>query len=120
MKIILIIAGIVVLALLLVVGGLIYFFQSGELLKMGAEQSLLLARSQVAEALPPDYPPEKILALFDTVLERAKSGHINTAELKNLLVALPAKLLDGRLDPNEADSVIQHLHKITAAPQEGI
>jgi hypothetical protein len=117
MKRIFIIAGILLLALLLV-GGLLFYLFQGELLQMGAEQSLLIARSQIAGALPANYPPEKILTAFDTVLEKARGGQVNTQELKNLLLALPAQLQDGTLDSSEADSVIQQLHRINTTPEE--
>lgn len=65
-----------------------------------------------------DYPADKIMKEFDVTSEKAKAGHINTEELKNLLQWLPAKLEDGGLDSLEIDSLIQQLHKMVVFAQK--
>lgn len=117
MKKILLVLALLLLTLLMV-GGLIFYFFQSEFVRIGAEQSLAIARSQITGVFPPDYPPEKILAVIDTVMVKAKSGQINTKELTDLLVSLPAKLQDGTLDSTESESVILQLQRIISAPQE--
>jgi len=117
MKNTLIIAGVILLVVVLIVGGML-LFKGGELLKMGIEKSLLMARSQVEKALPETYPADKITKEFDAVLGKVKTGQINSGEFKNLLLWLPVKLEDTRIDSVEADSLIARLHKIVEVQQK--
>lgn len=80
--------------------------------KMGAEQSLKMTRSQVEKVLPADYPQDKIMKEFDVAIDKAKARKINRKELKNLLIQMPAKLVDGKLDSMEVNCLIQQLNKI--------
>ena len=117
MKTIIISAGVVLLVVLLAAGALFYF-KGSEILQIGAEKSLLIARSQVEKALPEAYPTDKIMKEFDAVLEKSKTGQINMGELKNLLLWIPAKLEDSNLDSVEVDSLIQRLHRIVVVEQK--
>lgn len=117
MKKILIIAGVIVLVVLLIVVGLV-LFKGGELLKIGVEKSLLMARSQVEKALPETYAPDKIRKEFDAVLNNVRAGQINTGNVKNLLLWMPTVLEDSKLDSMEVDSLIQRLHKISEVKQK--
>ena len=107
----LIIAGVILLVVLLIVVGLV-LFKGGELLKIGVEKSLLLARSQVEKALPSSYPSDRIKKEFDAVLDNVRAGQINTGNVKNFLLWMPTVLEDSKLDSVEVDSLIQRLHKI--------
>lgn len=102
----------------LLAGGLLFYFNGGEILQMGAEKSLLAVRSQVEEALPAGYRADKIMKEFDAALEKAKAGQINKGELKNFLFAMPAQLQDGKLDSTEADTLLQQFHKIVERSQQ--
>lgn len=113
----LIIAGVILLIVLLIVGGLL-LFKGTNLLQMGVEKSLLMARSQVENAAPETYPVDKIKKEFDTVLAKVKTGQINSGELKNFLLWLPTKLKSTKLDSVEVDSMLAKLHKILEVQQK--
>jgi len=116
MKKALIIAG-VMLLFVVIAGGLI-LFKDANILQLGAEKSLQIARSQVEKALPETYPADKIKKEFDAVLEKAKAGQINSGELKNFLLWLPTKLNDTKLDSLEVDNLITRLHRIVEVEQK--
>ncbi len=117
MKITLIIAGVVLLVVLLVVGGLL-LFKGSELLTIGVEKSLLMAQSKVEKALPETYPANIIKKEFDAVLDKAKAGQINSGELKNFLLWLPTKLKNTKLDSVEVENLLNRLHNIVEVKQK--
>ncbi|MBC8184179.1 hypothetical protein H8E88_24055 [candidate division KSB1 bacterium] len=111
MKKTLIIAGVILLIVVVIAGGQL-LFKGANILQLGAEKSLQIARSQVEKALPETYPADKIKKEFDAVLGKAKAGQINSGELKNFLLWLPTKLKNTKLDSIEVDNLITRLHKI--------
>lgn len=111
MKKILIIFGILLLAAILVIGGL-FLFKGSELLQFGAEYGLKQIKSQVKEIAPEGLQADSLMLAFDQALEKTQSGRINTGELKNLLLWIPAKMADGKLDSLEIQNILQRLNKI--------
>ncbi|MBC8184181.1 hypothetical protein H8E88_24065 [candidate division KSB1 bacterium] len=110
--------ALVILMVTLLIGRALFYLKGGYILQMGAEQSLKMTRSQVEKALPTDFPADKIMKEFNVTLEKAKASKINKKKLKNLLIQMPAKLEDGKLDSVEVDSLIQQLRNIIDVQQK--
>jgi hypothetical protein len=110
MKVILIMGAIIIFIVVLIGGGL-FIFKGDDILNRGTEKALLVVQSQVEDALPANYSVDEVRKKFDVVLEKVKTGEVNTGELTALLTWIPARLQDGKLDSVEVDSVIQRLNK---------
>ena len=65
-----------------------------------------------------DFQADSLMQGFDEVIAKARSGELNTTELKGLLLWMPAQIEDGSLDSVEADSLKQRVYRLIQVEQQ--